>query len=277
MIKMIFCDVDGTLVQDDDEGNYTVSPANQKAVARCLESGVHFALATGRPADFIPRTFGRQLSWDTIAYTGAYVQLQNQVLYQSDFSNEEALGLWKRICRLPVELLCITPRNDYVFAERNPEYIDEFLSPDAVPDHRVIQPWTLAEYNQRLSADSFVSLVVLSHDAAALEKAAAIGKALGYDPVMTRRDGYSLMRKGVNKASGIKLAADFYHVPLYEIAALGDSKNDLEMFTLIEESYAMAVCHPEIEAKAKYKVKTVAEAIDQILKQNKLEQEMSKC
>lgn len=277
MIKMIFCDVDGTLVQDDDQGNYTVSPENQRAVSRCLDAGVHFVLATGRPADFIPHTYGYQLSYDTIAYTGAYVKLRNQILYLSRFSKEEALGVWNQICDLPVELLCITPLNDYVFAGRKSEYIKEFLSPDAVPDHRLIQPWTLAEYNQWIKNDDFVSLVVLSHDEAALEKAAEIGSSLGYDPIMTRRDGYSLMRRGINKASGIKLAADFYHVPLYEIAVLGDSKNDLEMFTLIEESYAMEICHPEIEAKAKYKVKTVAEAIDQILEQNKSEQEMSKC
>ncbi len=86
---------------------------------------------------------------------------------------------------------------------------------------------------------------------------------------MTRHDGYSMMKPGVNKASGIQKIAAIDHVGLYEIAVLGDSINDLEMFELIEESYAMETSHPEILARAKYIVKDVAEALDRIQEKNR--------
>lgn len=52
MIRLIFCDVDGTLVQDNDQGEYTISVENLQEINKTMNSGVHFALATGRPADF---------------------------------------------------------------------------------------------------------------------------------------------------------------------------------------------------------------------------------
>lgn len=173
--------------------------------------------------------------------------------------------------------MCITNQNDYCFADRKPEYIDEFSDPDNVPDHREILPWTLAELSHRKPEITFVSLVILCHQPETLALLARQAARLGYDPVMTRHDGYSMMKPGVNKASGIQKIAALDHVPLYEIAVLGDSINDLEMFELIEESYAMEKSNPEILARAKYIVPDVAAALRRIQEKNREEQEMSKC
>ena len=81
MIRLIFCDVDGTLVQDNDQGEYTISVENLQEINKTMISGVHFALATGRPADFVPRTYGRQFSFDTVAYSGAKVTASQKQIY----------------------------------------------------------------------------------------------------------------------------------------------------------------------------------------------------
>ena len=86
---------------------------------------------------------------------------------------------------------------------------------------------------------------------------------------MTRPDGYSLMKKGVNKAYGIRLLAEKRKIALNEIAVLGDSKNDLEMFDLIEQSYAMENSHPLLKEKAGAVVKTVADALRRIMEINR--------
>lgn len=49
MIRLIFCDVDGTLVQDNEQGEYTILVENLREINKTVNSGVHFALATGRP------------------------------------------------------------------------------------------------------------------------------------------------------------------------------------------------------------------------------------
>ena len=90
MIRLIFCDVDGTLVQDNDQGEYTISVENLQEINKTMNSGVHFALATGRPADFVPRIYGRQFSFDTVAYSGAYVTASQKLIYESVFTLEEA-------------------------------------------------------------------------------------------------------------------------------------------------------------------------------------------
>ena len=246
MIRLIFCDVDGTLVQDNEQGDYTISVENLREINRTVNSGVHFALATGRPADFVPRTYGRQFSFDTVAYSGAYVTARQKLIYESIFTLEEARHLQALLENQPAELLCITNQNDYCFAGRKSEYIDEFCDPDNVPDHREILPWTLAELAQRKPAQTFVSLVILCHQPNTLKQLAEQASRLGYDPVMTRHDGYSMMKPGVNKASGIQKVASLDHVPLYEIAVLGDSINDLEMFEYAGSSFAVSNAAPEI-------------------------------
>lgn len=194
----------------------------------------------------MPRTYGRQFSFDTVAYSGAYVTASQKLIYESVFTLEEARHIHALLENQPAELLCITNQNDYCFAERKQEYIDEFSDPDNVPDHREILPWTLSELTRRKPEQTFVSLVILAHQPEILKQLAEQAARLGYDPVMTRHDGISVMKPGVNKASGIQKIAALNHVPLYEIAVLGDSINDLEMFDLIEESYAMEKSNPEI-------------------------------
>ena len=112
MIRLIFCDVDGTLVQDNDQGEYTISVENLQEINKTMNSGVHFALATGRPADFVPRTYGRQFSFDTVAYSGAYVTASQKLIYESVFTLEEARHIHALLENQPAELLCITNQND---------------------------------------------------------------------------------------------------------------------------------------------------------------------
>ena len=271
MIKMIFCDVDGTLVQYNEQEEYTISDDNRQMIRTAIHNGIRFALATGRPANFVPERYGKEFTLDTVAYSGAMVQdAEGQMLYESSFTLQQALTIYRLVEKEDAELLCISRDNDYVFAGRRQQYMAEFLDPATVRDHRDLIDATLKQVAQQSSELSFVSLVVLCHDPQRLERLAQrCAQLSGLDPVMTRPDGYSLMKKGVNKAYGIRLLAEKRKIALNEIAVLGDSKNDLEMFDLIEQSYAMENSHPLLKEKAGAVVKTVADALRRIMEINR--------
>lgn len=274
MIKLVFSDVDGTFVREDEYGHYTISKENREAVEQAQKSGIHFALATGRPIDFIPRTYGKKYTYDTVGYTGAYVFANQEVLYQSTFTYEEALTISKAISYQDAVLLCITPNNDYIFNRPEKWAIEEFESDNNVPDHRQIFTIPLEEYQYLNEAEEFCSLVLICPKLELLQELVnTIMLQVGhsYDPVQTRRDGFSFMKKGISKASGIQCMAEYYHIPIHEIAVFGDSNNDVEMFDFIEESYGMKDSRPIILQKAKYIVESVSEGLNKIMMENEKE------
>ena len=268
MIRLVFSDVDGTLLQNNEQGEYTISACTAEKIRQATASGIHFALATGRPVDFIPNLYGEQFRFDTVAYSGASVWACGKRIYQSSFSVEEALAIQNAIKAKGVELLCITDRNEYCFANRITEFIDEFENQVKFRDHRKIFEEDLSAFSESYPQQDFVSLVVLCNNDEELIRASEKAAALGYDPVKVRNNGYSMMKPGINKAEGIRRVAQLYNVSLEEIAVLGDSMNDMEMFQLVQESYAMEKSAPAILKCGKHKVRDVAEALQQIMENN---------
>lgn len=65
--------------------------------------------------------------------------------------------------------------------------------------------------------------------------------------------------KGFSKATGIQYLLDYYHIPISDAYVFGDSNNDLEMLQYVPNSIAMGVCTPEVEAVAAYKTDDVME------------------
>lgn len=57
-----------------------------------------------------------------------------------------------------------------------------------------------------------------------------------------------ILPKGTSKANAIKQVAEFYHCD--KIVAFGDGMNDLEMFKMADESYAVENAVPELKALA---------------------------
>ena len=56
------------------------------------------------------------------------------------------------------------------------------------------------------------------------------------------------MPKGVSKASAIKQLKEYLHCD--KIICFGDGKNDIEMFQIADESYAMCNGHEDLKAIA---------------------------
>lgn len=91
MIRLIFCDVDGTLVQVNDQGE--LHHFGGKPSGNQQDDEFRRSLRAGDPAGrrtLCPRTYGRQFSFDTVAYSGAYVTASQKLIYESVFTLEEA-------------------------------------------------------------------------------------------------------------------------------------------------------------------------------------------
>jgi len=80
-----------------------------------------------------------------------------------------------------------------------------------------------------------------------------------------------IVAKGINKGKAVIELCDYYGYDLAEIAAIGDSDNDISMLSLTKHRYLMAESSEKVKALAGKVVETVAEAASDIIAYNKRE------
>ena len=71
------------------------------------------------------------------------------------------------------------------------------------------------------------------------------------------KEAIEFMKKGVNKAEALTKLLEELKIEKNAVAVVGDSGNDVPMFEVFENSFAMAQAPEEVKMKAKTEVKGV--------------------
>ncbi len=279
MIKLVFSDLDGTLLYRGKENPSGVSCENLKAIELLKENNIHFAIATGRHHTFLPKILNTADTYfDTVGQGGAQVLLNNELLYCTEFElNEikEILHAFKGF-ESDGSLIMTTRDNDFVYDSLDSKFIKGFqtYNPELPRDYSTIYDITIAQYIEDLTNEK-PSRVCCHFDDQ--EKCDEYRMLLNekfkdrYSLVKSSPHSFEILKDGANKGKGIFLIAQHLNIDLSEIACIGDSENDLEMFDLLLNSYCMSHSKDEIKSRAKYTVDSVHEAIQDIIEKNNKE------
>ncbi len=244
-VRLIACDLDGTLLDDAKR-----LPAELPELVKRLQArGVVFCPASGRQYHTIREQFAPICSGiPVIAENGSYVVLDGKELYSiclDAASVQTILAATSALQRHNADfgiVLCgkraaYIVRHDAAFVEQvTPYYLSLELveSFDAIDDEILkiaIYDFESSEQNvyphMRQFADSL-------------------------QVVVSGSNWLDIMAAGVNKGAGLLALQNTLAVGRSETAAFGDYLNDLEMLDGAEHSYAMANAHPQLRARAKY-------------------------
>ena len=246
--KLLALDLDDTLLGED----FKISPENREAIRRAAQSGVLVTLATGRMfRSAVP--FAHQLKIDLplITYHGALIRTA---------SGEETL--YHRPVPLPLaqEVAALAAAEDlHVNA-----YIGEELF--------VAKENELSRYYQKLAN---VKVTAVGDLAAFLQtpptKLTIInreGWQNGFKDRLLEQYGdvlsitisrpyfLEITDRLATKGQALKFLAEKHHIPQAQVAAVGDSYNDLDM--IIYAGYGVAVANARDEVKAVANVITTA-------------------
>jgi Cof subfamily protein (haloacid dehalogenase superfamily) len=242
-IRLLVCDLDGTLVEPDG----SVSGRTQAALAGVRGAGVRVAIATGR----IPRGISRlveelELRGPHITMHGALVvdlETGDQILSRTlDADGVEAAVAVGEALDLPT-LLCYP--DGFRTNRLGQDVIDLFVPfnepvPEEVPDLQ-----TLRETRPHKVA------IWTGHDQ--YESALAVTRQrLGEEYAITSGDNRSIeiLVRGVDKASATQALARWLDIDLDQVAAVGDGTNDIEMLRTVPHSVAMRHARPEVREAA---------------------------
>lgn len=220
--RLLALDMDGTLLRNDK----TVSAANQRAVARCLEASTAVVLATGRMycATLPYAQLWPGFSLWVAGHNGALIRQHGQkaAVYRRSIE----LPLAREVARWAAakDLYLKTYVDDLLMVARETEETRRFTRLYHVP-YRVVGDVASA------LKEAPNKLVIMESADRLPDLEAAVRSNWGDSLAVTAStpESLELMAPGVSKASALRWLASQLGVDAAHAAAIGNERNDLEM------------------------------------------------
>ncbi|WP_110111691.1 HAD family hydrolase [Bacillus sp. CGMCC 1.16541] len=262
MIKLFVSDLDGTLLNE----NKAVEQHNIDALKKLREQNIDICLASGRMDNEITK-IARDVkdSFHRISQNGAYVITnENHSLHEKVFHHELALKLYS-LTNLP-DKLTIVCSNNTNFVEEKTEIVEQIEKFMFFPIE--VEANMQTEIGLSLSPSK---ITVLGEDDQLFELQQELAKAFPdeVDTYISAPKCLDIMPKHISKGNAIQVLLDHLQLKPEEVACIGDSFNDIPMFRLTPNSFAMATAPEAVKKEAAYVVDSVSEAAHIVLEQNK--------
>ena len=253
MIKAIFCDLDGTLLGKD----LGLSEENSEAISALAERGVELIPTTGRDLFEIPESVREHAAVRRfICSNGAgYYNLTSGESRHMSIPRESAA----LILRAASEMSLVP----VIHSVDGRAYFDRSKhSLEVMRDHR------LSEYFCRFFMDNAFciddiyghfsdgvginSICLFFKYRDELERLAALLDRLGVGYTHSTEGELEIFNAAAGKGNAVLDTADRLGLASDEILVVGDSANDLSMFSVAENSLAVANASPRLKERARY-------------------------
>ena len=245
MIKLVFTDMDGTLLKDNKK-----LPKNTKEILKAMmEKGVICGIATGRSLASLYRDFdGIEKDLAYIVENGALAFYKGKYLYAQTMSKNSI----HKIVDLLTSIEGVLP----IAACMNHTY--------TLPCDETIKTYLNHYYPVIETVDSLhdieegiVKITLYNTDGKAEERVTLFDSLK--DDINVSISGVEWIdfaSKGTNKGMGIVAFQKALGIEKEEIMAFGDYMNDYEMLQEVGESYAMKNAYPKIKEISKHIIGT---------------------
>jgi len=245
---LIACDVDGTLIGEDEK----VTPRTRDAVRAAVDAGATFVLATGRPPRWIPPVVDG-LGWAPMAVCAnggvIYDPATDRVLSARTLSVAALSELAEVATRvIPGAGLAV----ERVGASAHDSATPQFVSSPGY-EHAWLNPDNTEVSIEDLLGAPAIKLLVRKAGARSADMAAELAKHVGAQGDITYSTNNGLVEivpVGVNKAAGIAEIAGPLGIAEAGWVAFGDMPNDVPMLLQAGLGVAMANAHPDALAAA---------------------------
>ena len=241
MIRMIACDIDGTLLQ---EGETAIRPELFGLIGRLRKKGILFCTASGRQYPCQLRLLAPVADQICcVCENGAIAfDSSSHVLSKLGIPREDALAMIQQILDTPrCEVLISGERTCYIIPKE----------PDFLPHMRdVVGNDTTVVASAGEIGEEIIKIAVYCRDGTE-NCLSLLQKRWGgqYSVAVSGARWVDLTR--ANKAVGLRAVCDAFRIAPSEVMAFGDNFNDLEMLRMVGLPCVMAHAHPEVKAAGK--------------------------
>lgn len=244
-IKLIACDMDGTLLDDDQEIHDDFWPL----VDQLHSLGIIFCAASGRQYfNLLERFHHIADKVIFIAENGTYVVQGGVELSSNCIARETAHELIKVSRTLKsrgINAGAVLSGKRSAYIERKDE---AFLAQVTKYYHRL----KLVDDLMTIK-DDFLKVSLFDFESA--EQMAApefTSFQSSCQVVLSGHHWLDIMAQGVNKGSGVRQVQNILNIGMGQTMAFGDFLNDIEMMDEADYSFAMENAHPQLKKRAKF-------------------------
>lgn len=245
MIKMIFSDMDGTLL----DGRGALPDWFDALAAELAQRGVQFVPASGRQYFSLADTFSRyRAQFIFLAENGTNVVYHGETIFKFPMDRQAAVAMLEEVHAADPGIFCVLCglKDAYALASQQlPENVAEL--------HKY---YTHASWVPSFSAVDDECIKVSFYDVTAHSKERIeplTAKWRTSQQVVLSSDYWlDVMAPGASKGVAVRALQEQFGVRPEECAAFGDYLNDVEMLKAVGASFAMANAHPDVKAVARY-------------------------
>ncbi|VEV56209.1 haloacid dehalogenase-like hydrolase, putative [Plasmodium vinckei vinckei] len=248
-IKIVFIDLDGTLLND----RYKISKLNIESLVKAQNKGIKIVFATGRPMHLANYVIGKDVKKNNLSlvpgiyFNGGITYGPNGDIMLDNYIDE----------KLVMDIYNFSKENNFIrrmfwcslektHVFENNGYIDEYLNivpimPDII-DEETLKNTKIYKIGIRLDKENLSSVIKMYQDKFSDR----------IRVVNTFKTYIELILHNTNKFEGVKALCKHFDISLNEALAIGDAENDIEMLQGVGTSIAVQNAASEIKECAKY-------------------------
>lgn len=232
---MIVTDLDGTLYRDID--NFDLKRF-YRIYNDLKKLGIRFVIASGNQYHLIKGLFRDIIDEITVISENSSLIMENdQEIFATHMSNDELYRLCENLNQFKVRYLICGKRSAYVLRR---DENDCFSDPKHFPEIEMIDDYKSID-------DHILKISFNDHFSEGDEIKKTVNSIIddNMEIIATGFTAYDIVKKGINKAFGVRLLTSRYHLDQSQIMAFGDSDNDIEMLRYAGHPYIMANARKE--------------------------------
>ena len=228
MIRMILTDLDHTLLRQDG----TVSERTLRTLTDCRTKGIRFAIATARYWIGAEKYIDQLQPDYEITTDGTLVHSGEKCIYSSSFSVPDTN-------RIVQELLQAFPGAEITVACGKTVYWNSRHIAESEKLHKAVY----CDYSAPLELRANKIVAELPEETAAREISERTNSRL---QCYRGEKWYAFLPADTGKTVAVRAVAGAEWIPLKDIAAFGDARNDLEMLEMCGKGIAVGNAVPEV-------------------------------
>ncbi|WP_188991390.1 HAD family hydrolase [Paenibacillus nasutitermitis] len=242
-IRLIVCDLDGTLLSDD----HALTEPVKAAVRGFREAGGMFTIATGRFAPAVSDIVEElEIDMPYILCNGGVIADRMQVRSAATLSLEALAPLLLEADHSGISSLLFDDSDVYTF--RRTAAVERY-------EHKEKMKCVLLDLHAKHWQERIVQKVLLIGDMAPIRALWARYEplfAISYNTIQSEDDYFEIVPPGISKGAALKKLMGMLQVDPSEVLSIGNQMNDLDMLLSSGVGAAVANSHPELLAHASF-------------------------
>ena len=248
MYKIVFLDIDGTLLKSD----HTISVPTIEIIQKLQKENVPVVLVSARPLHGITQIADKTglLDLPIVSLNGALIAIRGKVIFESSIDFNVTSQIYENLKQYDVTPIFYT--QSHWFSVKLNEHIVYEQKITDIPI--TIKPYIyLYQYWQKTGRGPDKILVIgEAHKIKEIENN-LIQQFAGHLNIYPSKPTYlEIMNREASKLIALKFILAMYHLKQEEAIAIGDNYNDKEMITFAGMGVAMGNSPDDVKAAADY-------------------------